>query len=64
MQESPRLLNTSSREHCHSAFNQITGKKTGPETCVLKYPLTPVPYAIGTADGFLAKTDKSKGFHR
>ena len=23
----------------------------------------PVPSSIGTADGFLAKTDKSKGFH-
>ena len=30
---------------------------------VMKYPLTPVPYSIATADGFFAKTDKSKGFH-
>ena len=29
---------------------------------MLKYPLTPVPYSIGTADGFLAKNEKSKGF--
>lgn len=29
---------------------------------ILKYPLTPVPFSIGTADGSLAKTDKSKGF--
>lgn len=28
----------------------------------LTYPLTPVPYSIGTADGFMAKTDKSKTF--
>jgi hypothetical protein len=26
------------------------------------YPLTPVPYSSGTADGFLTKNDKSKGF--
>jgi hypothetical protein len=30
---------------------------------LLKYPLTPVPYSIGTADGFMAKTNKSKGFN-
>ena len=29
---------------------------------LLAYPLTPVPYSIGLADGFLAKTEKSKGF--
>ena len=28
---------------------------------LMKYPLTPVPFSIGTADGCLAKTDKSKG---
>ena len=28
----------------------------------MTYPLTPVPFSIGTADGFLAKTDKSKSF--
>ncbi|KAH3801966.1 hypothetical protein DPMN_155631 [Dreissena polymorpha] len=28
---------------------------------LLKYSLTTVPFSIGTADGFLAKTDKSKG---
>jgi hypothetical protein len=27
------------------------------------YPLTPVPYSIATSDGFLNKTDKSKGYH-
>ena len=31
---------------------------------LMKYPLTPVPYSIGTADGFLDKTDKSKGIQR
>ena len=30
---------------------------------LMTYPLTPVPYCIGTSDGFLAKNDKSKGFH-
>jgi hypothetical protein len=30
---------------------------------LMKFCLTPVPYCIGTADGFLAKTDKSKSFH-
>ena len=29
---------------------------------LMTFPLTPVPYSIGTADGFLAKTDKSKCF--
>ena len=28
---------------------------------LMKYPLTPVPFSIGTADGGFAKTDKSKG---
>jgi len=30
---------------------------------LMQYPLTPVPYSIGLADGFLAKTDKSKALH-
>jgi hypothetical protein len=30
---------------------------------LMKFCLAPVPYCIGTADGFLAKTDKSKSFH-
>ena len=30
---------------------------------LMKYPLTPVPYSLATADGFFNKTDKSKGFH-
>ena len=29
---------------------------------LIKYPLSPVPYSLGTADGYMAKTDKSKGF--
>ena len=29
---------------------------------LMKYPLMPVPSSIGTADGYLLKTDKSKGF--
>ena len=28
----------------------------------MKYCLTPIPDSIGTADGFLSKTDKSKSF--
>jgi hypothetical protein len=30
---------------------------------LLAYPFTPVPYSIATSDGFLNKTDKSKGYH-
>jgi hypothetical protein len=30
---------------------------------LLAYPLTPVPHSIATSDGFLNKTDKSKGYH-
>ena len=30
---------------------------------LMAYPLTPIPYSIGTADGRLLKTDKSKEFH-
>ncbi|MEW8548337.1 MAG: hypothetical protein AB2693_32945, partial [Candidatus Thiodiazotropha sp.] len=29
----------------------------------MKYPLTPVPYSLATADGFINKTDKAKGLH-
>ena len=29
---------------------------------MVKYCLTPVPYCIGTADGYLAKTNKTVGF--
>ena len=29
---------------------------------ILSHPLTPVPYSIGTADGFLATTDKPNGY--
>ena len=28
---------------------------------LMKYPITPVPYSIGTGDGYLEKTDKTKG---
>ena len=30
---------------------------------LVKYPMTPVPYSIATADGFFCKTEKSKAFH-
>ena len=33
-------------------------------TKLMTYPLTPIPYSIGTAaDGLLLKADKAKGFH-
>ena len=28
---------------------------------LMQYPLSPIPYSLGTADGYMAKTDKSKG---
>ena len=28
----------------------------------MAYQLTPIPYSLGTADGFLVKTDKSKSY--
>ena len=30
---------------------------------VMKFQLTPVPYCLGTSDGYLAKTNKAKGYH-
>ncbi len=30
---------------------------------VMKYPLSSVPYSLGTTDGYMAKNDKSKGMH-
>ena len=30
---------------------------------MMRYPLMPVPSSIGTADGYLMRTDKSKGLH-
>ena len=30
---------------------------------LINFPLTSVPFYLGTADGFLTKTDKSKGMH-
>ena len=30
-------------------------------TEVMKYQLTPIPYSLGTIDGFLNKTNKAKG---
>ena len=31
---------------------------------LVKFPMTPVPYSLATADGFFCKTDKSKTFQR
>ncbi len=30
---------------------------------LMKYPLSSVPYSLGTTDGYMAKNDKSKGMH-
>ena len=30
---------------------------------LMKYTLTPIPHSLGTPDGFMAKTDKSKLMH-
>ena len=30
---------------------------------LMSFQLTSVPYSLGTADGFLVKTDKSSSFH-
>ena len=39
------------------------GKLNIPLNELIAYQLTPVPYSLGMADGFLTKTDKSKAFH-
>ena len=31
---------------------------------LVKFPMTPVPYSLATADGFFCKTDKSTTFQR
>ena len=43
---------------CHNTLNSTIDLKA-----LLKYPLTPVPYSLATADGFFAKTNKAKAFH-
>ena len=45
---------------------QLLGTSQTPELNIdladlMRYPLTPAPFSIGTADGCFAKTDKSKG---
>ena len=30
---------------------------------LMTYPLTPIPHSLGTADGFMCKTDKAKLLH-
>lgn len=49
------------------AFQLLVLSQNQPEKLdlkeVLSYPLMPVPSSIGTADGYLLKTDKSKGLH-
>ena len=54
------------RQQSNIAFQLLVRAQEQPEKIevkeLLKYPLMPVPYAIGTADGFLLKTNKAKGF--
>ena len=49
------------------AFQLLAKSPTQTEKVYLRklteYPLTPVPYSIGLAEGFLAKTDKLKALH-
>ena len=45
-----------------SLLMQIQNKVDIDVEVLMSYPLTPVPYSLGTADGYLTKTDKSKGF--
>ena len=45
-----------------SLLVQIQNKVDINVEVLMSYPLTPVPYCLGTADGYLTKTDKSKGF--
>ena len=55
------------REHGNVAFQLLVkSQKAGQQADVkelMKFQLTTVPTSIATADNFLAKTDKSKGFH-
>ena len=54
------------RQQSNIAFQLLVRDQEQPEKIELKelvkYPLMPVPYAIGTADGFLLKMNKAKGF--
>ena len=55
------------RQYGSFVFNLLVQlQKLGPNVVDLRvfvsYPLTPVIYSIGTVDGFLSKTNKSKGF--
>lgn len=54
------------RQQSNVAFQLLVRAQNQPEKIKLrelvKYPLMPVPSAIGTADGFLLKTNKAKGF--
>ena len=54
------------RQQSNIAFQLLVRAQEQPEKIELKelvkYPLMPVPSAIGTADGFLLKTNKAKGF--
>ena len=54
------------RQQSNIAFQLLVRAPEQPEKIELKelvkYPLMPVPSAIGTTDGFLLKTNKAKGF--
>ena len=54
------------RQQSNIAFQLLVRAQYQPEKIelkeLMKYPLMPVPSAIGTADGYLLKTTKAKGF--
>ena len=54
------------KQHANVAFQLLLFSQEQPEKIdmrvLMKYPLMPVPSSIGTPDGFLLKTDKSKGY--
>ena len=55
------------KEHNNVAFqllvkSQALGKSLNLQE-VMKFQLTPVPYCLGTSDGFLNKTNKAAGFN-
>ena len=51
------------RQQSNIAFHFLVMSQKFDLMELLKYPLSPVPFSLGIADGFLAKNDKSKGYH-
>ena len=58
---------TELKQHGNIAFQLLVKSQQGHIDIDLQelmaYQLTPIPYSMGTADGFLVKTDKSKSYH-